>query len=79
MGFDQYHEPPDELPPVTRTFARLRIANRRGRSDRLAEAGAYSAPRRTPALAQHAPPIGAGKRPAKRGEQDSAIRGDTHN
>jgi len=23
MGFDQYHEPPDELPPVTRTFARL--------------------------------------------------------
>jgi uncharacterized protein len=23
MGFDQYHEPPDELPPGTRTFARL--------------------------------------------------------
>jgi hypothetical protein len=23
MGFDQYHEPPDELPPKTRTFARL--------------------------------------------------------
>jgi hypothetical protein len=23
MGFDQYHEPPDELPAVTRTFARL--------------------------------------------------------
>ncbi len=23
MGFDQYHEPPDELPPQTRTFARL--------------------------------------------------------
>src|SRR2546429_1216615 len=23
MGFDQYHEPPDELPQVTRTFARL--------------------------------------------------------
>ena len=23
MGFDQYHEPPDELPPPTRTFARL--------------------------------------------------------
>jgi uncharacterized protein len=23
MGFDQYHEPPDELPPDTRTFARL--------------------------------------------------------
>ena len=23
MGFDQYHEPPDELPEVTRTFARL--------------------------------------------------------
>src|SRR6187401_1662872 len=23
MGFDQYHEPPDELPPHTRTFARL--------------------------------------------------------
>jgi hypothetical protein len=23
MGFDQYHEPPDELPPATRTFARL--------------------------------------------------------
>ena len=23
MGFDQYHEPPDELPAHTRTFARL--------------------------------------------------------
>jgi hypothetical protein len=23
MGFDQYHEPPDELPDGTRTFARL--------------------------------------------------------
>jgi hypothetical protein len=23
MGFDQYHEPPDELPAKTRTFARL--------------------------------------------------------
>jgi hypothetical protein len=23
MGFDQYHEPPDELPRETRTFARL--------------------------------------------------------
>ncbi len=23
MGFDQYHEPPEELPPGTRTFARL--------------------------------------------------------
>jgi hypothetical protein len=23
LGFDQYHEPPDELPPSTRTFARL--------------------------------------------------------
>ena len=23
MGFDQYHEPADELPDVTRTFARL--------------------------------------------------------
>jgi uncharacterized protein len=23
MGFDQYHEPPDELPTDTRTFARL--------------------------------------------------------
>ena len=23
MGFDQYHEPPDELPTETRTFARL--------------------------------------------------------
>jgi uncharacterized protein len=23
MGFDQYHEPPDELPEATRTFARL--------------------------------------------------------
>ena len=23
MGFDQYHEPPDELPATTRTFARL--------------------------------------------------------
>lgn len=23
MGFDQYHEPPDELPPAARTFARL--------------------------------------------------------
>jgi hypothetical protein len=23
MGFDQYHEPPEELTPATRTFARL--------------------------------------------------------
>ena len=23
MGFDQYHEPPDELPQKTRTFARM--------------------------------------------------------
>ncbi len=23
MGFDQYHEPPDELPAETRTFARM--------------------------------------------------------
>jgi uncharacterized protein len=23
MGFDQYHEPPDELPETTRTFARM--------------------------------------------------------
>jgi uncharacterized protein len=23
MGFDQYHEPPDELPKMTRTFARM--------------------------------------------------------
>ncbi len=23
MGFDQYHEPADELPAVTRTFARM--------------------------------------------------------
>jgi uncharacterized protein len=23
VGFDQYHEPPDELPTATRTFARL--------------------------------------------------------
>ena len=23
MGFDQYHEPPQELPPATRTFARM--------------------------------------------------------
>jgi hypothetical protein len=23
MGFDQYHEPPDQLPEKTRTFARL--------------------------------------------------------
>jgi uncharacterized protein len=23
MGFDQYHQPPEELPPATRTFARL--------------------------------------------------------
>src|SRR5258707_5905454 len=23
MGFDQYHEPPDELPKETRTFARM--------------------------------------------------------
>lgn len=23
MGFDQYHEPPDELPEATRTFARM--------------------------------------------------------
>jgi hypothetical protein len=23
MGFDQYHEPPEELPPAARTFARM--------------------------------------------------------
>ena len=23
MGFDQYHEPPEELPQATRTFARM--------------------------------------------------------
>ena len=23
MGFDQYHEPPEELPAATRTFARM--------------------------------------------------------
>jgi hypothetical protein len=23
MGFDQYHEPPHELPAATRTFARM--------------------------------------------------------
>jgi len=23
MGFDQYHEPPEELSPATRTFARM--------------------------------------------------------
>ena len=23
MSFDQYHEPPDELPAATRTFARM--------------------------------------------------------
>ena len=23
MGFDQYHEPPEELPKATRTFARM--------------------------------------------------------
>ena len=23
MGFDQYHEPPEELPAAARTFARL--------------------------------------------------------
>ncbi len=26
MGFDQYHEPPDELPQVTRTFARMIVS-----------------------------------------------------
>lgn len=26
MGFEQYHEPADELPPGTRTFARLKPA-----------------------------------------------------
>ena len=26
MGFDQYHEPPDELPAETRTFARMCIS-----------------------------------------------------
>ncbi len=33
MGFDQYHEPPQELPPDTRTFARLCASlDGRGRS-----------------------------------------------
>lgn len=26
MGFDQYHEPPDELPKETRTFARMMLS-----------------------------------------------------
>jgi hypothetical protein len=26
VGFDQYHEPPDELPQETRTYARMIIA-----------------------------------------------------
>ncbi len=26
MGFDQYHEPPQELPDETRTFARLMVS-----------------------------------------------------
>ena len=26
MGFDQYHEPPDELPDETRTFARMTLS-----------------------------------------------------
>ena len=26
MGFDQYHEPPEELPKKTRTFARMCLA-----------------------------------------------------
>jgi hypothetical protein len=26
MGFDQYHEPPDELPAETRTFARMMLS-----------------------------------------------------
>ncbi len=26
MGFDQYHEPPNELPQETRTFARMMVS-----------------------------------------------------
>ena len=26
MGFEQYHEPPDELPGATRTFARMIVS-----------------------------------------------------
>jgi hypothetical protein len=26
MGFDQYHEPPNELPPEVRTFARMIVS-----------------------------------------------------
>jgi hypothetical protein len=26
MGFDQYHEPPSELPETTRTFARMMLS-----------------------------------------------------
>jgi hypothetical protein len=26
MGFDQYHEPPEELPQETRTFARIMVS-----------------------------------------------------
>ncbi|HET8654687.1 MAG TPA: hypothetical protein VFL93_04175 [Longimicrobiaceae bacterium] len=26
MGFDQYHEPPDELPQETRTYARMIVS-----------------------------------------------------
>jgi hypothetical protein len=39
VGFDQYHEPADELPAETRTLRPpLRVGDRGGRGDRLVRA-----------------------------------------
>ena len=46
MGFDQYHEPPEELPAETRTFARLCASLKRRPGDRLVPAAPRGRARR---------------------------------
>ena len=46
MGFDQYHEPPEELSAETRTFARLCASLKRRRGDRLVRAASRGRARR---------------------------------
>ena len=52
MGFDQYHEPPDELPAQTRTFARMCAS--------LTEEAEEEAGEDTPGALDEAPSLGIG-------------------
>src|SRR4051812_50112403 len=61
VGFDQYHEPADELPPETRTFARLCAS-----LTEEAEAIGWDQQRLPPEPDAEARPIMAGPRGAER-------------